>query len=59
MTRFGNLVLLEARKSHLDTPSYLVGYMVAEDNKVTVYTWEIKDLLSILNKKSESTLVNV
>ena len=59
MPRFDNLVLLERQKSHLDTPGYLVGYIVAEDNKVTVYTWEIKDLLLVLNKKSGSTLVNV
>ena len=35
------------QKSHLDTPGYLVGYIVVEDNKVNVYTWEIKDLLPV------------
>ena len=59
MTRFGNLGPLETQKSHLDILGYLVGYIVAEDNKVTVYTWEIKDLLPVLSKKSGSTLVNV
>ena len=59
MTRFGNLVLLETKRKYLDTPSYLVGYIVAEGNKVSVYTWKIKDLLPILSKKSGSTLVNV
>ena len=59
MTHFGNLVPLETRKRHLDTLGYLVGYIVVEDNKVTVYNWGIKDLLQVLNKKSGSTLVNV
>ena len=59
MTRFGNLVPLETQKSHLDTPGYLVGYIVVEDNKMTMYTWEIKDLILVLSKKSGSTLVNV
>ena len=59
MTRFGNLVLLETQKSRLDIPGYLVKYVVAKGNKLTVYTWEFKDLLPILNKKSGSTLVNV
>ena len=59
MTRFGNLVPLETQKSHLDTPGHMVGYIVTEDNKVTVYTWDIKDLFPVLSKRSGSTLVNV
>ena len=40
MTHFGNLVLLETQKSRLDIPGYLVKYVAAEGNKLTIYTWE-------------------
>ena len=59
MIHFGNSVPLKLQKSHPDTPDYLVGYIIAEDNKVTVYTWEIKDVISVLNKKGGSTLVDM
>ena len=59
MTRFGNLVPLETPKSRLDILVYLVGYIVAESNKVIEYTWEIMDLLLVPSKEGGSTLVNV
>ena len=59
MIHFGNLVPLETSKSCLYIPIYLVGYIVAEGNKVIVYTWEIMDLLSVLSKEGGSILVNV
>ena len=31
-----------------------VGYVFIKDSRVTVYTWKITDLLSVLSKKSES-----
>ena len=43
----------------MGTAGYLVGYIIIEDNKVIVYTLEIKDLLLILSKKVGSILVNV
>ena len=58
-TRFGNSILLRSQSSHLDTPGYMVGCIIAKDNKVTMYYWEIKDLLSKLSKRGGSTLVNV
>ena len=51
----GNLVSLKLQWSHMDIPSYLVGYIITEDNKVTVYTREITDLLPALSKKGRST----
>ena len=58
MIHLGNFVPLEAQKSHLDITSYLVGYIVVEGNKVTMYIWEITDLFPILSKKVGSTLEN-
>ena len=34
MTCFGNLVLLKSQRSHLDTPSYLVGYIIIKAGRV-------------------------
>ena len=35
------------------------GYIIIKDSKVTVCTWEVKDLHPVLSKKRGSTLVNV
>ena len=59
MTHLTNLVLIKSQRSHLDTLGYLVGYIIAEDNKVTMYTWKITDLFLVLSKKVGSTLGNV
>ena len=50
MTHFGNSVPLKSRRSHLDNPSYLVGYILAKNKEVIMYTWEIMDLISIQRK---------
>ena len=34
VTRFGNLVLLKSHISHLDTPGYLVGYIIIKVGRV-------------------------
>ena len=34
VTRFGKLVLLKSQRSHLDTPSYLVGYIIIKADRV-------------------------
>ena len=44
-------------RGQIDTPGYLVGYIIAEHNKVTMSIWEIKDLLLVQSKKGGSTLV--
>ena len=59
MTRFDNSVLLKSRRNHLDNPSYLVGYTLAENKEMIVYTWKIMDLFPILSKKGGSMLVNM
>ena len=59
MTRFSNSVLLKSQRSYLNNPGYLVGHILAEDKEVIVYTWEIMDLLLVLNKRDGPTLVNV
>ena len=41
----------------MDTLGYLVGYTIAKDNNVTMYTWEIKDLLLVLSNKGGSMLI--
>ena len=59
MTRFDNSIPLKSLRSHLDTPGYLVGYIIVENNKVAVSTWEIIDLLPVLSNKVVCTLVNM
>ena len=36
-----------------------MGYIIIKDGRVTVYTWEIMDLLLVLSKKGGSMLVNL
>ena len=55
VTCFGNSVSLKSQRSHLDTLGYLVGYIIAKDNEVTAYTWEVKDFLPVLSKKNGYT----
>ena len=59
MVCLGDLVSLKSPKSRLDIPVYSVGYIIAEGNKVIVYTWKIMGLLPVLSKKGGPTLVKV